>query len=347
MNLLHRFLLAIDEFGDQQERRIENASSHPLFVQIYGGYANAQNAIVKGRVLIRHRRFRAALPTDGIGTNLMNTYFRIYSREIPKVRLQIKVGNYLEEVVTDEEGYFQTTILLGTPLRTGRNKVEATVLYAPFAVQDVEVTEAWIYAPNPNAQLGIISDIDDTIIVTKSYINWQMLALTFLQNPFTRQALPDVPRWYQALSNTGERPFFYVSSSPWNLFDLLQQLFAIKKIPFGTMFLRDYGIDNREMIVGTHHNHKRIAIERILKSFPNMKFVLLGDTAQQDAYIYRDISQLYPKQIELIFIRDVGIRHLAAPVRLVVQELKRQDTAMYIIKSSHEGMGISKKKGLI
>jgi phosphatidate phosphatase APP1 len=302
--LLHRFLVAIDEWSDARNRH-DRSEQHTLYIQLYNGFANDTTAWLRGRVLIKHRRFRPAQPHDSIATNLLNTYFRIYSQEVGDVRLRLTVGEHSIEAVTDEEGYFDVAMPLNAPLPAGTNPIFAMVIDAPFEVMATEVAQSAVFIPSPDATFGVISDIDDTALVSETFSKWRTLYNVFIKNAYTRRAVEGVPAWYADLSNGGRNPFFYVSSSPWNLYDLLAQTLFLQKLPQGAIWLRDYGLDPDKFLLGAHSTHKRAAIDSILAAYPHLNFILSGDDIQHDPQIYAEAARDYGARILEVRIRKV------------------------------------------
>nr|MBA2239259.1 DUF2183 domain-containing protein [Lysobacter sp.] len=161
----------------------------------------------------------------------------------------------------------------------------------------------------PNAGIGIISDIDDTILHS-SITSWKTAAqLTFLHNARTRQPLLGVAGLYQALQDgadhSGRHPIFYVSSSPWNLYDLLEDFMDLNAIPPGPIFLRDFGIDPGKFIATPGHHHKLDRARMLIERFPQLRWVLMGDSGQADAGLYSEAARTYGDRIAAIYIRDV------------------------------------------
>ena len=111
-----------------------------------------------------------------------------------------------------------------------------------------------------------------------------------------------------ALAEGDRNPVFYVSSSPWNLHDFLDTIFARAGLPMGPMFLRDLGISETQFISGTHGDHKGAAIDAILNANPGLSFVLIGDTGQHDAEVYRDAARRRPGRIRAVALRQPGKR---------------------------------------
>jgi phosphatidate phosphatase APP1 len=321
---------------------MQNAETQSLAIQLYNSYGTERQFRVRGRVLIPHRRFRPALPDDGIFTTLLNMYFRIYSREVAgvTVRLWVEIddsfGNSTKQtvdVVSNDEGYIDAILATNTPLTDGVYLLKGEVLAAPFELIFTYINESSIFIYNKNSHLGLISDIDDTVILTESYSGLRTLYHTFLFNAFRRTVLPHVKAWYSELTRNGELPTFYLSSSPWNLYDVLTQIFQINGLPKATVLLRDYGIDYDKMLLGSHTAHKRQAIDDILATYPNTLFILSGDTAQYDPDIYLAVAKDYGSRIQTIFIRDVGLPDRSARIAPFLAEAKALGIDMRILSA--------------
>src|SRR5690606_6523602 len=127
----------------------------------------------------------------------------------------------------------------------------------------------------------------------------QMLKLTLFNNAHTRLPFEGVAALYQAFhagaGGSEKNPLFYVSSSPWNLYDLLDEFFYLQDIPKGPFFLRDFGIDKDKFIVSGHEEHKIVQIEKILSTYPDMKFILIGDSGEKDPEIFTNVVQAFPE----------------------------------------------------
>jgi phosphatidate phosphatase APP1 len=220
------------------------------------------------------------------------------------------------------------------PGATGRSDAEGYVwLEIPREGQgpgwhDIDVGivddhESWVrfpvMVPSREARIGIISDVDDTMIKTGAYSLRRNLWTTFTGSARTRKVFPDAVVLMDHLHAHGRNPVFYVSASPWNLHYFLNKVFERAGLVPGPMFLRDLGVGETHFLAGTHHDHKGGAIARILAANPDLPFVLLGDTGQQDAEVYHDVCQRSGGQIVGVVLReapggasDEQRRHIAA-----------------------------------
>ena len=135
--------------------------------------------------------------------------------------------------------------------------------------------------------------------------DWKIAAqLTFLGNARTRKPLLGVAKLYAALQGT-RNPLFYVSSSPWNLYDLLDDFLELNAIPPGPIFLRDIGTDTGKFIKTAGHGHKLERARMLIERMPHLRWILLGDSGQADAELYAEAAQEFGDRIAAIYIRDV------------------------------------------
>jgi phosphatidate phosphatase APP1 len=158
--------------------------------------------------------------------------------------------------------------------------------------------------PSPGAHFGVISDIDDTVIASYARDFLRMARTVLLGDAQDRSPFPGVSAFYRSL-HAGLNPLFYVSSSPWNMYDLFVDLFALRRIPLGPLFLRDWGIKPREYMPRDHQKYKLKTIRAILDFYPHLPFILIGDSGQEDPEIYSQLVTLYPGRIQAVYIRHV------------------------------------------
>ena len=78
------------------------------------------------------------------------------------------------------------------------------------------------------------------------------------------------------------------------------QLHSMPKAP---VLLRDIGFPYK--ISQKDQNHKMESIIRIFDTYSEKQFILIGDNAEKDPYIYHEIDQRYPGRVAAIYIRDV------------------------------------------
>ncbi len=250
---LHRGAAAVESVVDERWQAMKRrlGLGRPRSIQPYQGWADSRRAWCCCRVLA-NKPAGGPKEDDRWWDNLLNTYRRWDSDEVPGVDLEATLDGQTIATRSDEEGYAVFHFDLPRPLRGDRYWHEAVLRVTGDAVGEVTAT-CGILNPPSDAQFGIISDIDDTIIHS-SITNLLVAArLTFLHNARTRKPLEGVAALYRALHTQSldpaarpRNPVFYVSSSAWNLYDLLSDFIEVNGIPVGPILLRDLGLDDQD-----------------------------------------------------------------------------------------------------
>lgn len=278
------------------ERRLDRhrpaRAGRPL-IDPYSGFETPDGVVLRGRVLTALRR-----GNPRADASRWANFRQMVSLFLTDEVAQVRVSADGIETLTDEEGYFR--LIVPVP-RNDRPTAMRVVLPDVGEAADVPV-----FLRSPGATFGVISDIDDTMMETGAYSLWRNLWTSLTGNALTRHVFPDAVALMERLSDGGRNPVFYVSSSPWNLHDFLTRIFVRAGLPLGPMFLRDLGISESQFITGTHGDHKGAAIDRILAANPGLDFVLIGDTGQHDAHVYRDAIRRHEGRIARVILRQPG-----------------------------------------
>ena len=271
----------------------------------YRGFGTPSEVFVSGRVLLG-RSLAPAAETDPWWRNLANTYRRMESDEVPGAHVRVRIGDAVRDAVSVDEGFFRTWLKPTAPLPADRlwHRVELELLDGRGATGVTHVL-----TPPPDAAFGIISDLDDTVVRTDATNLLRMMRGVLFSNARTRLPFEGVAAFYQALhrgaSDAAANPIFYVSSSPWNLYDALVEFLEHRDIPMGPLLLRDWNVRRGSALPTGHRSHKLDVIRQVLDAFPTLPFLLLGDSGQQDPEIYAEVVAEYPERIRGIYIRDV------------------------------------------
>lgn len=276
----------------------------------YQGFGNGKELFFLGRVL-RDRGIGISQLEDSRWRNFKMMYKRFMTWVIPEARVEAFFDGITKMATTDEEGYFEIRMELPLPMK-GNNpwhKIRIELLDKVIKNQKPPVVYGNVFVPSENVEFGVISDIDDTIVPTGATRFLEMVKTTFLGNAQTRVPFAGVAAFYQALSKGlvgyENNPFFYVSSSPWNLYDFLQELMTIHNLPQGPLMLRDIGLSREHFFAGSHTEHKLVQIERIFEIISDIPFILIGDSGQHDAEIYLQVIRDFPGRVKIVYIRDV------------------------------------------
>lgn len=298
----------IDNITAKLKRRLQLMK--PAHIISYRTYGTPRKIYIRGRVIADKNIIKAG-HDDTLWVNLLNMYKRFETDEIPGAVVEINVGDEKHEVVTDKEGYFIFNITPKEPVLTPAlyYEVHLKLVAAPVSVSR-KIVKAEIMIPPADAEYGIISDIDDTVIKTGATNLLAMGKTVLLGNALTRLPFPGVSEFYKALQlgRNGKRnnPFFYISSSPWNLYDLLVDFMDHNKIPHGPLLLRDFGLQSDSFMSGDHLSHKYGAIKNVLNTYPDLPFILIGDSGEQDTEIYLEVIKNFPGRIMAVYIREIN-----------------------------------------
>lgn len=287
-----------------------NVGIDPYQIVPYRGYGTPKRVLVHGRVL-ECESVTPASATDSLRSNLVNTLKRIESDPLAGATVRVTIGTDTRVINCDNEGFFREWIDLENPISpTEPWQKSSFELLSPLRKGHGAVTATGLHQiPSGSPSFGVISDLDDTVIQSRITSFLQAVRTVMLGNARTRLPFPGVAAFYQALEKGGDgnrnNPIFYVSSSPWNIYDIISDFMDIQRIPSGPILLRDWEIKISALSSGRLKTHKEPLIREILDLYPGMPFILIGDNSQRDPEIYRSILDAYPNRILAIYIRNV------------------------------------------
>jgi phosphatidate phosphatase APP1 len=316
-------------------------------VKVYRGYGQTESLTLFGHVFrvspLPPRRYRKSIVHN---TLALLRLFIVKPFEGADVEMEWE--GQLLQCKTDKDGFFKFDWKDQPPLPVGWHEV---VVAAKYNSQTIASSTGTIYVPF-ETQYGFISDIDDTFLVSHSSNLRKRLFVLFTQNARSRQPFEGSANHYQLLSvgNTtadAPNPFFYVSSSEWNLYDYINEFTLTYQIPKGVFLLNQLKLISELFKTGqNNHQGKFTRIVRILETFPRQRFVLLGDSSQHDPYIYEAVEKHFPKQIHAVYIRDVYAKNFQK-VKDVLFKIEGAGVPCCFFKHSSEAIMHSKKIGLI
>lgn len=336
-------------FDRLKERLFGRLDAHkPYKIVYYRGFGGPSAVWLKGRVL-RQRDLSTPSDNDTFWQNLLATYQRFESDEVPGVPVRVEAFGQTHTTVTDAKGYFEVTInppndLLNSfpgrvwfPVRYSLDGITQPSVDSPDTQEPV-MKDGYLMVSPPFSEFGVISDIDDTVLVTGATSLLQTARLTFLGNAYTRLPFAGVAAFYRALQSgpvtTLFNPIYYVSSGPWNLYDLLIDFFRIQGVPKGPILLRDFGLKRDLLSSEGLHTHKLAMIRKVLDVNPQLPFVLIGDSGQQDPEIYAQVVRENPGRIRAIYIRDVTPETRDASVRELIQTTEAHNVPMLLVEDT-------------
>jgi phosphatidate phosphatase APP1 len=334
MSKLRSIITQVGAGAEVLIERLRRRRRHDGPVQLiaYRSMGTAAELMVNGRVLEDRGISEAAEELSRL-QNFRDNWRRFGSRELAGVKVQASFQSQTVTAQTDEEGYFAIRLQPAEPLDN-----------APWQIVRLELPEVGVsgagevLVPPPTARFGVVSDIDDTVLQTYATDTLKMLRLTLLRNARTRLPFDGVATLYKALEAGGggaeRNPIFYVSSSPWNLYDFLVEFMAYNGLPEGPFFLTDYGLDREKLIKQRHAEHKLAAIASIAATYPALPLLLLGDSGQHDPEIYLAAARAHPGRVAAIYIRHVSHERRADEVAALAAEARELHVPMLLAPDS-------------
>ena len=323
--------------------RISNES----VVNLYNGYGNNEKCIIFGHVLsygpIARIKYR-----DNVISNTL-ALIRLF---IIKPKKNALVYFYWEGIeystCTENDGFFKFEWKPQTPLEAGWHSVEVE-----YRRENRNVIKGFAKLSIPyKSQHTFISDIDDTFLISHSSNLRKRLFVLLTENARSRDPFEGVVNHYNLLANSfakkgAANPFFYVSSSEWNLYTYINEFSRVNKLPEGVYLLNQ--LKQLKSILKTGQNNhatKFMRIARIFEAYPQQLFVLLGDDSQADPNIYASIVKHFPNLVTAVYIRMVK-KEPSQKALEKISEMESAGTLCCYFKHSSEAIIHSKKIGLI
>lgn len=313
----------------------------------YRGHGTDRRLFLRGRVL-EEKGVSRSMHDDTLWENLRNMARRFASDEIAGARVRATFGASEAFAVADEEGFFDISLDLPTPPDTAQSwhGVEVELLHPDSPGEEPVRSTGHVLVPG-RARYAVISDLDDTVVHSSATNVMKMAWIVVRNNAHTRLPFPGVSAFYEALrrgtDDGSENPIFYVSSSPWNLYDLLEDFLDVHGLPAGPLFLKDWS----PTTLGKHHDHKLGIIRTLLATYPDLPFVLIGDSGEKDPEIYSQAVAEHPGRIEAVFIRDVTSDERDAEVKEISGKVNRMGTTMVAVPDSSAAAEHAASMGLI
>ncbi len=294
-------------------RSIGMLKLRPVTIKAYRSFGSLDRVFIIGRIL-RERPIFSKESDSRWKTLADNLHRFFFSKKVAKVKLKIELQGRIFHAVSTRKGYFRLYKKMDPPLAsTDQHWLPYQVsLDTSAALPEISSATGELIIPS-RGQMGIITDIDDTVIQTQitSFLRLKMIYLTFMKNASKRKPIRQAAAFLKALEAGSDRaspahnPVFYVSKSPWNLYEILTEFLEINHMPKRPLLLRDFGIPFRRIPIA-FKGFKYRKIKKILKAYPDMSFVLIGDSGEKDADIYIQLAKDYPDRVRAIYIRDVN-----------------------------------------
>lgn len=296
-------------------------------LKLYRGYANKKELVVFGHVVKKYPSGDRKYTRRGF--RYAKTIIELFSiKTIPFLKITLHLGEKTFETAAEADGYFRFQVPLTEEMPSGWHTYRVTL--------DDEINGKKYHAESSEefflpykSSYGIISDIDDTFLISHSRRSFRKLFVLLSKNVQARKPFDDVVKHYQLLSfasrihpHKDNNVFFYVSSSEWNLYDMIVRFAELNGLPKAVLKLKKIksGLDDFVMTGSGSHEHKLRKIHNIINFYPELQFILLGDDSQKDPEIYEEICRTFPQSIRAVYMRQTRRRskpHTAALLNII------------------------------
>lgn len=236
---------------------------------------------------------------------ILNSYVRGSTR---RLNLEIEFYGQSYKLRTNTKGQFSINLSCSNCLLPDLNELHVFLLKNKQKIK-IEIPDPFnhCFFSYQNKNTAVISDIDDTVLVTHTLNTIKKIRTLLIKNAFKRKAVRDMRTFYHQFAEKGY-PFFYVSNSESNLFPMIRLFLEHNGFPIGPIFLKPFVQWNqllKRRKKPIKDGHKKKKIEFLVRSFPHLQFILVGDDSQQDPEIYTEIVRRYPGRIKEIYIRNI------------------------------------------
>lgn len=264
-------------------------------VVAFRGYGSPTAVRILARVLYIH---------PDPGTRKVRKYVRGWRAftgvPVAHTKVTVKIGKQKFTVWSDRGGVIDESLPIALPagLHTVLMRVNKG---SGWAASDVCVVDT-------STQVGVVCDIDDTVMVTA--LPRLLLAAwnTFVLDEHARRPVPGMAVFLNKLgANYPGSPVVYLSTGPWNVAPTLERFLSRHMYPRGPLLLTDWGA-TPERIFRSGREHKVNSLDRLVAEFPHIKWVLIGDDGQHDETTYGNFARRHPNNV-----LAVGIRRLSRP----------------------------------
>lgn len=172
--------------------------------------------------------------------------------------------------------------------------------------------------------LGLVSDIDDTVMVSMVPRLLVAVKYAFLDRVSSREAVPGMAEMLNRVALVAGRrqhrkgtdpttlpqgllpaPVVYLSTGAWNVVPTVRDFLARLHYPRGAFLMTDFGPSNSGWF-RSGPAHKRRELRRLASDLPQVSWILVGDDGQRDPMIYAEFSREHPDRVAGIAIRSLS-----------------------------------------
>lgn len=244
-------------------------------------------------------------------------------------KVSVQIGDSLHHVVADRGGVIDSVIHV---------ELEPGWQTFTFSVEGQEPVEATAFIVSGSTHFGVVSDVDDTVMVTALPRPFIAAWNSFVVDEHARIPVPGMAVLLdQVLREYPGAPMIYLSTGAWNVAPTLRRFLGRHLFPAGSMLLTDWG-PTHDRWFRSGREHKLTNLRRLATEFPHVKWLLIGDDGQHDEAIYSEFMDEHPTSVAGVAIRRLLPAEAVLAGGRAGHEQHSEDVAPWV--SAEDGAGL-------
>ncbi len=264
----------------------------------YTGYGSAGWVRVFARAVLAPPGTRNAQVAERVSSERSIRGWRSFaSAQVPHAAMTVTIAGVEHEVTADRGGYLD--VVLPAEFDAGWHEVHVSA--------GSEAVRAPVLIIGPEPATAVLSDVDDTVMVTA--LPRPILALwnAFVLHENARRPVPGMSELFNRLrAARGPGPTFYLSTGAWDTAPALRRFLSRHGFPPGPLLLTDWGPTSTGWF-RSGRDHKTSSIQRLMRELPQLSWAFIGDDGQLDPEIYAEAVAEHPHRIEMVAIRRLTV----------------------------------------
>ena len=282
----------IEDSIQRRRQRARQRRGHVPTIIPYAGYGTTSWIRVLCRVVYERPRDGGAPRGDQV-----RGWRSFMSVPVANESMRVEVGGTRTELPIDRGGVVDGRVEVR--LSPGRHSVL-------LRTEGSEAVAAEIFVVDDQERFGVISDIDDTVMVTALPRPFLAAWNTFVVDEHARRAVAGMSVLYDRIRRRhATTPFIYLSTGAWNVAPTLRRFLSRNLYPAGPLLLTDWG-PTHDRLFRSGREHKREQLRRLAAEFPEMRWLLIGDDGQHDEDIYGEFVRQHPRNVAAVAIRQLS-----------------------------------------
>ncbi|WP_298457539.1 App1 family protein [uncultured Cellulomonas sp.] len=268
-------------------------------VEPYVGYGGPGWVRVLARTVLSPARALDGVPSGEAPqdepTRTVRGWRSLATAQVPGAVVEVRAGSHVHRVTSDRGGYVDT--IVDADLEPGWHTIELVVPSGSVSARVLIVS--------PDVRTGLVSDIDDTVMVTTMPRPLIAAWNTFVLDETARRPVTGMADLYRdVLADHPDAPVLYLSTGAWNVAPTLGRFLTRHGYPAGPLLLTDWGPTNTGWF-RSGRQHKLGSLERLMRELPHVRWLLVGDDGQHDPEIYDRVARHHPDRVRAVAIREL------------------------------------------